>query len=110
MDTEFRQEISAVDLLSLLNYHNPVHLDLHSFPTRRSSDLPRIGNTQKNVTRLSAAGFRQSARKITVLADCRWPKAGRDRKSTRLNQSRFDLVCRLLLEKKKTFSVESLQP
>src|SRR5437773_8727883 len=24
-----------------------------------------------------------------------------DRKSTRLNQSRFDLVCRLLLEKKK---------
>src|SRR5689334_24596476 len=29
---------------------------------------------------------------------------GRDRKSTRLNQSQFHLVCRLLLEKKKTDS------
>src|SRR5438105_9563056 len=62
------------------------HRDLHSFPTRRSSDLD-----------LPVAHHRQHCRPYAV------PLGGRARRSeehTSELQSRVDLVCRLLLEKK----------
>src|SRR5438094_2928007 len=64
------------------------HRDLHSFPTRRSSDLR---------TRCCAWSTSSGSRSSSTA----WP----DRKSTRLElQSPYDLVCRLLLEKKKRAS------
>src|SRR5207249_10851602 len=91
---------------------------LHSFPTRRSSDLLRESPTRASPPGRSSlrcgeparlgAGSLQKRRGSGVEqlgGDLRLPaprRAGSDRKSTRLNsQSRFDLVCRLLLEKKK---------
>src|SRR5207249_2387205 len=60
--------------------------DLHSFPTRRSSDLcPRR-------TRPRARSRRSASR----------PRCGsRSEEHTSELQSRFEIVCRLLLEKKK---------
>src|SRR5207249_9956599 len=98
------------------------HRDLHSFPTRRSSDLDE---RKEVVARISgvAAHFRMleritrggEGRRITrskngagvtafehaqfyanALSDPR-----RSEEHTSELQSRFDLVCRLLLEKKK---------
>src|SRR5699024_12636811 len=73
------------------------HPDLHSFPTRRSSDLVEPPRTRASPASLHG----------------RWPCQNRTRvPKTRMSgmrseehtselQSRFDLVCRLLLEKKK---------
>src|SRR5699024_12423908 len=82
-----------------------------SFPTRRSSDLEqgrlRVGaavgtgaDTQARVEALIAADV-----DIIVVDTAHGHSKGviEDRKSTTSElQSRFDLVCRLLLEKKKT--------
>src|SRR5207249_10176281 len=88
------------------------HRDLHSFPTRRSSDLPEVdlflgfSDLHHLVPELASRG---------LVAD---PAAGhpgvrrflgrsphvrylRSEEHTSELQSRFDLVCRLLLEKKK---------
>src|SRR5690606_40089781 len=77
--------------------------DLHSFPTRRSSDLPSAARPAPPV----------AARSLSVVAGiclvhfprraaCQRQLKAKDRKSTRLKlQSRENLVCRLLLEKKK---------
>src|SRR5437868_14138029 len=89
------------------------HRDLHSFPTRRSSDLAR---------HFSQPGARRAARRRThhlCLASARAPsdhlalslrahtadfllECERSEEHTSELQSRFDLVCRLLLEKKKS--------
>src|SRR5688572_32018406 len=62
------------------------HRDLHSFPTRRSSDL---------VVARGAAWHRQQAR-------WRWRRSRRrSEEHTSELQSQSNLVCRLLLEKKK---------
>src|SRR5438034_8585616 len=71
---------------SFFFYSYGAHRDLHSFPTRRSSDL----------------GFRWD----TDLAACflsqhRYPFEERSEEHTSELQSHSDLVCRLLLEKKK---------
>src|SRR5207249_11992819 len=83
------------------------HRDLHSFPTRRSSDLvQRFDEHQR-----AAAGHRQQdadAKHETVKHGQQHdePVQGdgfqhRSEEHTSELQSRFDLVCRLLLEKKK---------
>src|SRR5205809_2295109 len=63
------------------------HRDLHSFPTRRSSDLEcphRVGDgTDGRVDHLFRMGNKRSEEHTSEL------------------QSRLHLVCRLLLEKKK---------
>src|SRR5690606_41669997 len=71
------------------------HRDLHSFPTRRSSDLglqAGHGEHRRRAAVLARAGFvlRPAAR-------------GRQRSEEHTSelQSRENLVCRLLLEKKK---------
>src|SRR5438034_6608073 len=87
-------------------------LDLHSFPTRRSSDLrsrPSSGTRGcelRNLQRLVPAGrpsgfSRDFARVSTQLANYRLFPLQRSEEHTSELQSHSDLVCRLLLEKKK---------
>src|SRR5699024_12831215 len=71
------------------------HRHLHSFPTRRSSDLSAAGEFESSGCEL-----------LTQLVRVRGQVAvgtelDRSEEHTSELQSRFDLVCRLLLEKKK---------
>src|SRR5688572_31814769 len=75
------------------------HRDLHSFPTRRSSDLPGsvtshapTGPTRHRPRQPRPAPCRDGARPGPV---------GRSEEHTSELQSQSNLVCRLLLEKKK---------
>src|SRR5699024_12185998 len=98
--------------LSLLGDHR----DLHSFPTRRSSDLRSRGRSSAWLMWSIGPRFPGCRRR------CNWPVLGlrwcgiwpsvnwppvwrcrwmRSEEHTSELQSRFDLVCRLLLEKKK---------
>src|SRR5437868_12475168 len=70
------------------------HRHLHSFPTRRSSDLRHRAGLQRVLragllSRRPAEGSQEGA-------------GARSEEHTSELQSRFDLVCRLLLEKNKT--------
>src|SRR5207253_9386484 len=72
------------------------HHDLHSFPTRRSSDLPILW--------LACRAARHSSRAVNAEhVPVRLEPAGRSRSEEHTSelQSRGHLVCRLLLEKKK---------
>src|SRR5438067_3586582 len=87
--------------------------NLHSFPTRRSSDLEPVPH-QDRVRSAAVRGHRgggarrhRTARSaLPVPASS--PDADRSEEHTSELQSRFDLVCRLLLEKKKKTSVPRL--
>src|SRR5207249_11117455 len=73
------------------------HRDLHSFPTRRSSDLEsplEMRAVLSAAMECSLSMRSQSARLVLFLARFR------SEEHTSELQSRFDLVCRLLLEKK----------
>src|SRR5438067_8791484 len=73
-------------------YYYGDHRDLHSFPTRRSSDLALArGRTPIGLV----------TKGPMVVRDRERPSALRSEEHTSELQSRFDLVCRLLLEKKK---------
>src|SRR5207247_9363893 len=80
------------------------HRDLHSFPTRRSSDLrdgARRLREREGLRRRLARGVGGSpAPRVPRRARIRAPQ-GRSEEHTSELQSRVDLVCRLLLEKKK---------
>src|SRR5437868_15248996 len=65
------------------------HRDLHSFPTRRSSDLT------------SGVRVRRGRFRVGFAVSTCTPQPTRSEEHTSELQSRFDLVCRLLLEKKK---------
>src|SRR5947209_15054901 len=69
------------------------HLDLHSFPTRRSSDLRAIASGRHG------SGERRRGQLGRCLAGL--DDAHRSEEHTSELQSRQYLVCRLLLEKKK---------
>src|SRR5207249_10836874 len=95
--------------LSLSFHYSRHHRHLHSFPTRRSSDLAtrsadrrRLLGTRCHPQRHAASRRGSpdpSRRRATAL---RLPPVGvRSEEHTSELQSRFDLVCRLLLEKKK---------
>src|SRR5207248_10384692 len=90
---------------------SPPPRPLHSFPTRRSSDLPRLvasadhraGDPLDARRHARAPG---QARGEPVLpargaAAARRGVLGRSEEHTSELQSPYDLVCRLLLEKKK---------
>src|SRR5690625_7479006 len=68
------------------------HRDLHSFPTRRSSDLSPS---------TSAAAASQRSRQFPIAAIPASAQRRRSEEHTSELQSRGHLVCRLLLEKKK---------
>src|SRR5438105_7849970 len=77
---------------------------LHSFPTRRSSDLKEIGRYPVFVPRADADGMAIAGVRMLALAAPRATSASmrtRSEEHTSELQSRVDLVCRLLLEKKK---------
>src|SRR5437868_12308479 len=83
-------------------YPHPRHL--HSFPTRRSSDLDQRG-FEPGTRWQRRWQAKQVGRCGTATSDRReWSErrqVPRSEEHTSELQSRFDLVCRLLLEKKK---------
>src|SRR5207248_8084272 len=107
---------------SLSSVRASIHLSaLHSFPTRRSSDLYGGDEDQFSATGLvyaaSRRGTHRPARRHTKFARVRCPRLGRppsgacngnddancrrrSEEHTSELQSPYDLVCRLLLEKK----------
>src|SRR5438874_4175059 len=88
-------------------YCSANHRDLHSFPTRRSSDLQTISSTlgQAGISSVASHPTNESQGVTNVVQTFgviriifRLP---RSEEHTSELQSRRDLVCRLLLEKKK---------
>src|SRR5690606_41941042 len=95
------------------SYCSCAHRDLHSFPTRRSSDLiaPAANECGSRLERRDPLTIRPPTARI---GDCGHPmrshtyqirsrssRPGRSEEHTSELQSRENLVCRLLLEKKK---------
>src|SRR5437868_7564196 len=73
---------------------------LHSFPTRRSSDLRLQQRPTAPITAMSSGGtFSGNGSRCAARI--------RSEEHTSELQSRFDLVCRLLLEKKKILQHKS---
>src|SRR5207249_9624574 len=92
---------------SFFFYVSSVLLDLHSFPTRRSSDLLSSEFLSVILLRFCEVVCSSFNVLITYVATG-WMMASiqpvateRSEEHTSELQSRFDLVCRLLLEKKK---------
>src|SRR5437773_9162744 len=82
------------------------HPKLHSFPTRRSSDLeeppdPALGERASEGRGDPGAHRHAAAGREPVRAGVYQPGARSEEHTSEL-QSHHDLVCRLLLEKKKT--------
>src|SRR5262245_62859281 len=79
-------------------------LDLHSFPTRRSSDLSSRSAAparwRSSLIRLTTSGIRWGASSTPGASKMR-PSGSRSEEHTSELQSLRHLVCRLLLEKKK---------
>src|SRR5207247_11435842 len=81
-------------------YSSPHHRDLHSFPTRRSSDL----NPGHRCVRSRRHGSAIGQESLWTRGEAPLWLTGnkvRSEEHTSELQSRVDLVCRLLLEKKK---------
>src|SRR5436305_12000114 len=93
-------------LLLLFFSSTGTHLNLHSFPTRRSSDLESFADFVKRLTRRI-----EETKAEYLVIDMRLNGGGntgrcpgrftRSEEHTSELQSRPQLVCRLLLEKKK---------
>src|SRR5437868_15305632 len=83
-------------IFSFFFYSSGDHRDLHSFPTRRSSDLDREVRRRDLGIGLDAHARFAALRELDLRA-----QRNRSEEHTSELQSRFDLVCRLLLEKKK---------
>src|SRR5699024_12664517 len=87
----------------------PPHRDLPSFPTRRSSDLIKLGKlfalSLIAFNSAFSATFSVTGAGFSLPGSANWLHAdntnARSEEHTSELQSRFDLVCRLLLEKKK---------
>src|SRR5699024_12760267 len=104
--------LSNLDHIPLVLYAIPsyfYHPQLHSYPTRRSSDLVSLGHFQRGFVDIAAAG------RILVVENIRveifLPVAAvhinmivgaADRKSTRLNSSHVSISCAVFCLKKKT--------
>src|SRR5438270_8768608 len=88
-------------LSSLFPNSNTNHPDLHSFPTRRSSDLKRIAGVCGDSALISLMSCRPSKSGMTRSLRTRSTEFDRSEEHTSELQSQSNLVCRLLLEKKK---------
>src|SRR5207247_4165164 len=108
LPTSFVHTSCTLHLAFLSFFHSsPHHLDLHSFPTRRSSDLHEPACTGSGANRGHPFRRRKTpGRALPGLAgtprfsDSRRADERSEEHTSEL-QSRVDLVCRLLLEKKK---------
>src|SRR5438067_7528226 len=88
---------NRLKLFAFFFYGSGDHRDLHSFPTRRSSDLKFVPHTvDPKLSDTRELGAEVSYRFFTTRP------AARSEEHTSELQSRFELVCRLLLEKKKS--------
>src|SRR6266516_6651101 len=90
MDSKTSQHLKMIYFFFFFKCYGP-HRDLHSFPTRRSSDLPRRGlrgGVARHPFDAQARGHRRVGRR-------------RSEEHTSELQSPYDIVCRLPLEKKK---------
>src|SRR5690242_21383656 len=81
-------------------YSSADHLNLHSFPTRRSSDLPWVSDARR-----TGSPSRRRSRGPAESCRCKHTSAARkcalrSEEHTSELQSHVNLVCRLLLEKK----------
>src|SRR5690606_40375667 len=76
--------------------------ELHSFPTRRSSDLctAKPGTPEGPAGQTGQAGHAAGLRNTYPTPRRVWINLGRSEEHTSELQSRENLVCRLLLEKK----------
>src|SRR5262245_65677626 len=92
--------------LTLFFFSTGAPRDLHSFPTRRSSDLHQRHLDPGRVQHPQAAVADVRVREHHGLHRCSSPTRGRSEEHTSELQSLRHLVCRLLLEKKKTTSQE----
>src|SRR5690348_17550063 len=86
--------ISAV----LFFYWYGAHRDLHSFPTRRSSDLHLMMSWADALSTITVVSPQPMT---TVIVDNASQAGARSEEHTSELQSPVHLVCRLLLEKKK---------
>src|SRR5438552_13818089 len=79
------------------------HRDLHSFPTRRSSDLGIRAPARPPTPRADTSHVAPSPGTRGVIDPSPWrdPSCARSEEHTSELQSPDHLVCRLLLEKKK---------
>src|SRR5437667_8495153 len=75
--------------------------DLHSFPTRRSSDLASHDHRRPKDERSPTTGARRFCAGVDTEAARPRSRRTRSEEHTSELQSHHDLVCRLLLEKKK---------
>src|SRR5438874_11931562 len=80
----------------ILFYCYADYRDLHSFPTRRSSDL-----RSSRISRATGGGWARPTSSSRCRPGSTSRRAARSEEHTSELQSRRDLVCRLLLEKKK---------
>src|SRR5690625_6356857 len=87
-----------------------INRDLHSFPTRRSSDL---GEAQRSAqgrlparSRLTAECGRRRARRTSARSGPRGRRGPGDRKSTRLNSSHVAISYAVFCLKKKIYKQE----
>src|SRR5699024_12751334 len=102
--------ISLFYNLPSLQYH-PAHHHLHSFPTRRSSDLPTANGTQVEAQGREINATLAMRNNAPWLANIKYlyynPSVAlisRDRKSTRLNSSHVSISYAVFCLKKKTHS------
>src|SRR5207249_8522465 len=79
----------------------PAQRTLHSFPTRRSSDLESRFIGSSGLDEGAACRIRSRFQELRRVAGHHDLAVLRSEEHTSELQSRFDLVCRLLLEKKK---------
>src|SRR5207247_9219678 len=80
-----------------------VHRHLHSFPTRRSSDLG-VMITSRFVAKLVRSVTPGALWRVSIAVPLA-ERASRSEEHTSELQSRVDLVCRLWLEKEKMLAV-----
>src|SRR5699024_11587777 len=109
-----RHHLRLTPSVTCLYPHHGLDRYLHSSPTRRSSDLERLGTINTWLFINGHVGDDTLVQAITTATeaktralhdlDIRDPISNtRSEEHTSELQSRFDLVCRLLLEKKKVY-------
>src|SRR5699024_12430977 len=94
----FLSYFSPLLFYSVFFYDIVIHPDLLSFPTRRSSDLAAGRPRRLPVLRVAERNP-ESPTRGRRSRDCSGERQRSEEHTSEL-QSRFDLVCRLLLEKK----------
>src|SRR5438132_10250297 len=95
-------QLDTLQTSSLFFYRNCDPRDLHSFPTRRSSDLEPGQVRPRGARRAHHDKLRRAAR-VTR-------RRHRSEEHTSELQSHSELVCRLLLEKKKSITTCAQRP